>query len=94
MADEQPFEMPKLRDLVQKNVEQARTVYGQFMDAVAQTLTALSIAPSNVMTSEFKAIQQRAIQLAKENAEAAFALAGAKISRTCWRSRAASPRPK
>jgi hypothetical protein len=45
------------------------------MDAMAQAMSAWSAVPSNVMTSSFKVVQERAIQFAKENAEAGFALA-------------------
>ena len=76
MAKNQPFEMPQqLRELAEKNVEQARAVYAQFMDAMAQAMSVLSTAPSNVMTSGFRDIQELAIRFAKENAEAGFALA-------------------
>src|ERR1700681_1617983 len=76
MPEKQPFEIPQqLRQLAEKNIEQARTAYGQFMDAMTQALSAWSSVSSNAMTSGFKAVQERAIQFAKENAEAGFALA-------------------
>jgi phasin len=76
MPDKQTFEIPQqLRELVEKNIEQARTTYGQLMDAMTQAMSAWLSAPSEAMTSGFKAIQERAIQFAKENAEAGFALA-------------------
>ena len=74
MPDKQIFEIPQqLRELAQKNVEQARAAYGQFMDAMAQAVSAWSSASSD--TSAFKAVQDGAIRFAKENAEAGFALA-------------------
>jgi hypothetical protein len=76
MAQNQPFELPKqLRELAEKNVEQARAAYAQFMDAMTQAMSAWSTAPSNVMTSGFRNVQELAIRFAKENAEAGFALA-------------------
>ena len=76
MVQNQPFEMPKqLRELAEKNVEQARTTYAQFMDAMTQAMSVWSTAPSNVMTSGFKDVQELAIRFAKENTEAGFALA-------------------
>jgi phasin len=76
MPEKQIFEIPQqLRELAEKNVEQARTAYGQFMDAMAQAVSAWSSASSDTVTSGFKAVQERAIQFAKENAEAGFALA-------------------
>ena len=76
MVQNQPFEMPQqLRELAEKNVEQARATYAQFMDAMTQAMSVWSTAPSNVMTSGFKDAQELAIRFAKENAEAGFALA-------------------
>ena len=77
MAQNQPFEIPQqLRELAEKNVEQARAAYGQFMDAMAQASGMwLAALPSNEMTSGFKVVQERATRFAKQNAEACFALA-------------------
>ena len=75
MPEKQIFEIPQqLREIAEKNIEQARTAYGQLMDAMTQAMRAWISAPSE-MTSGFKAVQERAIQFAKENAEAGFALA-------------------
>jgi phasin len=75
MTEKQAFEIPQqLRQLAEMNIEQARTAYGQFMDAMTQAMSAWISAPSE-MTSGFKAVQERAIQFAKENAEAGFTLA-------------------
>ena len=75
MPEKQTFEIPQpLRELAEKNIEQARTAYGQLMDAMTQAMSAW-ISPSEAMTSGFKAVQERAIQFAKENADAGFALA-------------------
>ena len=68
MTQNQPFEIPReLRELAEKNVEQARAAYAQFMDAITQAMS--------VMTSGFRDVQELAIRFAKENAEAGFALA-------------------
>src|SRR5882724_11303505 len=76
MPEKQTFEIPQqLRELAEKNIEQARTTYGQFMDALTQAMSAWLSAPSEAITSRVKAVQERAIQFAKENAEAGFALA-------------------
>ena len=76
MVQNQPFEMPQqLRELADKNVEQARATYAQLMDAMTQAMSVWSTAPSNVMTSGFKDVQELAIRFAKKNAEAGFALA-------------------
>ncbi len=72
-----PFELPQqMRDLAEKNVEQARVAFGQFMDAMTQAVGMWSSGlASNEMTSGFKVVQDRAIRFAKQNAEAGFALA-------------------
>ena len=72
-----PFEIPQqMRDLAEKNVKQARVTYGQFMDAMTQAMTVWTTAmPSNEMTSGFKVVQYQATRFAKQNADAAFALA-------------------
>ena len=75
MPEKQIFEIPQqLRELAEKNVEQARTAYGQYMDAMAQAVSALSSASSDTVTSGFKAVQEQAIHFAKENAETSFTL--------------------
>ena len=45
------------------------------MDAMTQAMSAWSTAPSSVMTSGFRDVQELAIRFAKENAEAGFELA-------------------
>ena len=76
MLDKQAFPIPQhLRELAEKNVEQARAAYGQLMEAMTQAARAWSTAPSTVMASGFKVVQERVIQFAKENADAGFALA-------------------
>jgi hypothetical protein len=73
----QPFDVPQqFRDLAEKNVEQASAAYGQFMDAMTQAMSMWwGTMPPNEMTSGFKAVQDRAVRFAKQNADAGFALA-------------------
>ena len=76
MPEKQAFEIPQeLRELAERNVEQARMASGQMMEAMTQAMNAWTSAPSGAMTSGFKAVQERAIEFAKENADAGFALA-------------------
>jgi hypothetical protein len=72
-----PFEFPQqLRELTERNVEHARAAYGQFMDAFAQAMgTWARAAPSGMMTTGFKTVQDRAVVFAKQNGEACFNLA-------------------
>jgi len=75
MADTPSFEIPpELRDLAEKNVEQARAAYGQFMDFLTQAMGAWANAPGAELGG-FKLVQDKAIGFAKENAERSFALA-------------------
>ena len=70
MAANPPFEIPpELRELAEKNIEQARAAYGQFMDFLTQAIGASSKA-----SSEFRVVQERAIQFARENADRSFSL--------------------
>jgi hypothetical protein len=53
MPEKQTFEIPQqLRELAQRNVEQAQAAYGQFMDAMAQAVSGWSSASSDTVTSE------------------------------------------
>jgi hypothetical protein len=75
MADKQMFEIPpEMRDLAEKNVEQARVAYGQFMEFMSQAMNAWS-STGGPEAGNFKALQDRAIAFAKENAERSFGLA-------------------
>ena len=73
----QNFEIPQqVRELAEKNVQAAQTAYGQLMEAMSQAMSMWSTSmPSNDMTAGFKAVQDRATQIAKKNADAAFSLA-------------------
>jgi hypothetical protein len=77
MAQNQPFEIPQqMRELAERNVEQARVAYAQFMDAMVQaTGMWFGAMPANELTAGFKVVQERAVRFAKQNAEACFALA-------------------
>lgn len=77
MAQNNPFEMPQqLRELAEKNVEQARNSYTQFLDAMGKAAGMWSAAiPQTEATSGFKAVQERASRFAKQNADACFNMA-------------------
>jgi hypothetical protein len=77
MARNDSFEIPaQVRELAERNVEQASAAYGQFMDAMAQAMGMWwSAMPPSELTSGFKAVQDRAIRFAKQNSDAGFALA-------------------
>jgi hypothetical protein len=77
MAQPPTFEIPQqLRDLTEKNLEHARSAYGQFMDAMTQAMSMWTNAtPANTMTAGFKVVQDRAVKFAKQNGDACFNLA-------------------
>jgi hypothetical protein len=76
MAEKPSFEIPpELRDFAEKNVEQARAAYGQFMDFMTQAMGAWADSAGADTMTGFKAVQDKAVAFAKENAERSFALA-------------------
>jgi hypothetical protein len=80
MADD-PFEIPQtLRDASEQNLKHAHAAYEQLMAFVTKAMSAwMGALPSNPMAVVFKDVQDRAMQIAKENAESVFTFAG-KIS--------------
>ena len=60
------------RELAERNIEQARTAYGYYLDTVADALRAWPSSQS--LDLRFKYVQELAMQFAKENGESAFAL--------------------
>ena len=80
MADN-PFEIPQaLRDMSERNLKQARAAYEQLIDVMTKAMGAwIGAMPSNPMAAVVKDVQDRAMQIAKENAESVFTFAG-KIS--------------
>jgi hypothetical protein len=75
MVDDPRFDIPpELRELVEKNVEQAQAAYGQFIDFLTQVS---SMAPPNKMLPGLEAVRERAIEFAKENGERFFDLVSA-----------------
>jgi hypothetical protein len=72
-----PFAVPKeIREITEKNIEQAQAAFGQFSDAMTQAISMWTEAvPENNLTSGFAMVQERAMHYAKENAEAGLGLA-------------------
>jgi hypothetical protein len=70
------FEIPQtVRNRAEQNVKQAHAVYAQFAAFVTKAMDAWTGAmPSNFMTAVIKDVQGRAVEIAKKNAESAFAL--------------------
>ena len=76
MVDKPSFEIPpQIREMAEKNVEQARAAYGQFMDFLTQAMNTWAKSSAGGGTPGLKAVQDRAVGFAKENAERSFSLA-------------------
>ncbi len=72
MFDKQKFEIPEnVRDLAERNVEQARAAYGQFMQ-IAQQAQEMMTRSSGAMTASAIEIQMRAMGYARSNLDASF----------------------
>ena len=77
MADN-PFEIPQaLRDLSEQNVKQAHAAYEQLVEFMTKAMGAwMGALPSNPIAAGFQHMQDRAMKIAMENAEAAFTFGG------------------
>ncbi len=76
MADLPQFEIPEaMREIAERNVEQARSAYSQFLDMAhqAQELVAKS---SDTMAQSAREIQIKAMRYAEQNMEANFSFVG------------------
>ena len=64
------------RDMAKKSIDQSRTAFDQFMAVMTGTMEAWSKGSlSNQNTAGFKAVQDRTMVFAKQNADSIFALA-------------------
>ncbi len=75
MADN-PFEIPQqLRDVSEQNIKQAHAAYEQLTDFVTKAISAwMGAMPASPVATGFKDFQDRAAEIAKKNADSAFAL--------------------
>jgi hypothetical protein len=76
MADN-PFPISQtLRDLAEQNTKHVHAMYEQLNDFATKAIGAWTGAlPPSPVAAGFRDVQGRAVQIAKENAESAFALA-------------------
>jgi phasin len=75
MADAPQFEIPDgMRELAERNVDQARSAYNQFLDMArqAQDMVAKS---SDAMAQSAREIQSKALRYAEQNMDANFSFA-------------------
>jgi len=76
MADNDSFEIsPQIRELAEKNIEQVRQFYDQWMQGVTKAISMWSATPAGQAAPGFDGLRNRAVQFAKDNAETAFTLA-------------------
>ena len=73
---ENPFEIPQqMRNLAEQNIKQAHAAYEQLTDFVTKAVGAwMGAMPASPMVAGFKEVQGRAAEIAKTNADSAFAL--------------------
>jgi hypothetical protein len=78
-----PFEIPQqMRELTEQNLKQAQAAYEQLADFMTQSMSAwMGAMPSSPAVAGFKDVQDRAVEMAKKNADSAFTLAG-KLSKS------------
>jgi hypothetical protein len=76
-----PFEIAQfLRDVSEQNLKQAHAAHEQLVDFVSKAMGAwIQVMPESAMSAGFKDLQNRAMDIAMENAESTLAFAG-KIS--------------
>jgi hypothetical protein len=73
---ENPFEIPQqMRDLAEQNIKQAHAAYEQLTDFVTKAVGAwMGAMPASPVVAGLKEVQDRAAEIAKKNADSAFAL--------------------
>src|SRR6476660_2048942 len=73
-----PFEIPQsLREASEQNLRQAHAAYMQLMDFTSKAMDAwMEAMPENAMTASFREVQDRAREIATENADATLAFGG------------------
>lgn len=75
MPDEPRFEIPDaMRDLAERNMEQARTAYSQFMDVTRKTQEMMTKS-STAMAGGMREMQERSLRYTQLNLDASFACA-------------------
>jgi len=81
MDKDQAFEIPKeMRDLAERNVEQARAAHQQLMDVARQAQSMMSHSQAAAAAGALE-VQQKAMSYAEQNINESFEFA-AKLART------------
>jgi phasin len=72
VADAPQFEIPEsVRELAQRNLDQARAAYNHFLDMARQAQDLVSKS-SETMALSARELQQRALKYAEQNADTSF----------------------
>ncbi len=75
MPDMPPFEIPEpMRELAEKNVEQARQAYDQFLD-MARKAQEMMVRSQGAMAASAQEVQGKAMRYAQDNLDANFSFA-------------------
>ena len=75
MADVPRFEIPEaVRELAERNMEQARTAYSQFLDVTRKAQEVMSRS-TTAMAGGVREIQERSLRYTQLNLDASFAFA-------------------
>lgn len=75
MPDMPKFDIPDtMREMAERNVEQARGAYDQFM-SIARQAQEMVVKSSGAVAESTREIQDRTLRFAKENVDASFNLA-------------------
>jgi phasin len=75
MSDKPQFEIPEaVRELAERNVEQARSAYGQFMD-MARKVQDMVSQSQGAMAASAMELQSQVTKFAEENIQASFRFA-------------------
>lgn len=76
MFDKAPLEIPEaVRDMAERNVDQARAAYSQFMDMARQAQHMVSQS-QGAMAAGAMEIQSKALKFAEQNIDDSFKFAG------------------
>ncbi|HEU4377934.1 MAG TPA: phasin family protein [Hyphomicrobiaceae bacterium] len=75
MTDKPAMEIPAaMREMAERNVEQARSAYQQFMDMARQAQDMVTKS-SDAVASSAREVQSRALRYAQENMDSSFTFA-------------------
>jgi hypothetical protein len=76
MSENNQPEIPQaMRDLIVKNIDEARSAYGQLLDAARKAQEAIRAFVPPVAGQVLNDVQEKALKFTRQNVDASFALA-------------------